>query len=474
MALRTNALHIRNARIRLALAALALLPATLAAGQQDSAQDPTQDWGTLDLDSLISRLPTIGSERSWDEDNRKWVKHPAVLQFQDRIGGGVQLSDTQWSAALLKSGAIRMRNKWPKDVPLAISMRDPAWLPLCEIEMTPTTPSSLSPAKAGSTVGEFCGTCALGREERAAHQVLGALPPGKHEVTFAVQIERGTPLFGPEEDVPPQGVVWAGHMAFTVEIVSSIDEVLPPLSEETLDDAVAESLWMQLVGDARGHTTELLCLWGEQPSTFERLRGVVVGIDAELWNEGKLMETQHFVAKVDYSGDPSDPKKGWLRGTEGFETLPLVQTGRSQPTPIVMLDGPGGTYWKDWHQFFRNQLLAGGYVSPEDEALFFIADGVDEARQEILNFYSCYHSSRYVDHGQKLVLRLKHSLSEALIKSLNEEFQDIVREGSIEACDPYREERDEPDLLELSRLSLSFNRRNFGCLRQLIDRINKF
>jgi uncharacterized protein (TIGR00730 family) len=157
---------------------------------------------------------------------------------------------------------------------------------------------------------------------------------------------------------------------------------------------------------------------------------------------------------------------------EGFETLTLVQTGRSEPTPIVMLDGPGGTYWKDWHQFFQKELLASGYVSPEDEALFLITDDLEEARQEILNFYHGYHSSRYVDRGRKLVVRLKHALSEESIKSLNEEFQDIVLEGSIEACDPYEEEGDEPDLLELPRLSLSFNRRNFGRLRQLIDRIN--
>jgi hypothetical protein len=77
-----------------------------------------------------------------------------------------------------------------------------------------------------------------------------------------------------------------------------------------------------------------------------------------------------------------------------------------------------------------------------------------------------------VDRGRKLVVRLKHALFEESIKSLNEEFRDIVSGGSIEACDPYREEGDEPELLELSRLSLSFNRRNFGRLRQFIDRIN--
>ncbi len=157
---------------------------------------------------------------------------------------------------------------------------------------------------------------------------------------------------------------------------------------------------------------------------------------------------------------------------ESFETLTLVQTGRSQPTPSVMLDAPGGTYWKDWNQLVQNHFIAGGYVSPEDEALFFITDDVEEACQEIHRFYRVYHSSRYVDHARTLVLRLKKSLSEASIKTLNEEFQDIVQEGSIEACGPSPEEEDEPKLLELPRLSFSFNRRNFGRLRQLIDCIN--
>lgn len=159
---------------------------------------------------------------------------------------------------------------------------------------------------------------------------------------------------------------------------------------------------------------------------------------------------------------------------EGFETLTLVQTGRSEPTPIIMLDAPGGTYWKDWYQFFQRQLSQRGYVSSEDEALFCITDNVDEACQEICNFYNRYHSSRYVDRKRKLVLRLKEPLSEEWIKGLNQEFQDILLDGAIEACEPFPEESDETELWELARLSLSFNRRNFGRLRQLIDRINRF
>ena len=33
---------------------------------------------------------------------------------------------------------------------------------------------------------------------------------------------------------------------------------------------------------------------------------------------------------------------------EAFELLTLVQTGKAQPGPIVLLDVPGGTYWSSW------------------------------------------------------------------------------------------------------------------------------
>ena len=35
---------------------------------------------------------------------------------------------------------------------------------------------------------------------------------------------------------------------------------------------------------------------------------------------------------------------------EGFEVLTLVQTGKSHLFPIVMVDEPGGDYWKRWHR----------------------------------------------------------------------------------------------------------------------------
>jgi len=158
---------------------------------------------------------------------------------------------------------------------------------------------------------------------------------------------------------------------------------------------------------------------------------------------------------------------------EGFEVLTLLQTGRNVPTPVVMLDSPGGTYWKEWSRFVEGQMFDGGYLSPEDRELFLITDSVEEACREIQDFYRIYHSSRYVQRGEKLLLRLKRPLSDKELGALNGEFEDLLVEGLIESAEPSPEEKDEPEVRDLFRLSLSFNRRSFGRLRQLIDRINQ-
>ena len=43
---------------------------------------------------------------------------------------------------------------------------------------------------------------------------------------------------------------------------------------------------------------------------------------------------------------------------EGFEALTLMQTGKSQLIPLVLLDRPGGTYWKTWEQHVREKPAA--------------------------------------------------------------------------------------------------------------------
>ena len=156
---------------------------------------------------------------------------------------------------------------------------------------------------------------------------------------------------------------------------------------------------------------------------------------------------------------------------EALEVLTLLQTGKRDMVPVVLLDAPGGDYWRSFHEFVERQLLARKMINPEDLGLYRITASVDEAVDEILGFFRVYHSMRYVH--RRLVLRLLSRPSDALLAQLNARFADILTEGRIELSGPLSEERDEPALADLPRLALHFNRREFGRLRQLIDCINR-
>lgn len=155
---------------------------------------------------------------------------------------------------------------------------------------------------------------------------------------------------------------------------------------------------------------------------------------------------------------------------EAMETLTLMQTGKQTMTPLVLLDHPGGSYWKDLGEFIEKQLGNGGMISPEDVRLYKITNSVDQAIEETLNFYRVYHSMRYVKN--RLVFRLKAPLAESKLAYIRENYADILVDGTYEQTTAQPEEVGEPDLSELPRLVFHFNRRALGRLRMLIDCIN--
>lgn len=155
---------------------------------------------------------------------------------------------------------------------------------------------------------------------------------------------------------------------------------------------------------------------------------------------------------------------------EAFETLTLVQTGKRDLMPLVMLDEPGGTYWSAFLKYIRDELLDNGLISPSDLALFKVTDNVEEAVEEVLGFYSVYNSMRFI--RDRLVLRLHVEPTPQLIERLNDEFADVCASGRIERATMHRLEADDEHLATLPRLSLVFNRKASGRLRQMIDVIN--
>jgi uncharacterized protein (TIGR00730 family) len=153
---------------------------------------------------------------------------------------------------------------------------------------------------------------------------------------------------------------------------------------------------------------------------------------------------------------------------EGFEALTLMQTGKSELLPVVFVDEPGGSYWRDWQRYVETHLQARGLISPEDLALFKVTDDVDAAVREVCGFYRNYHSSRYV--GELLVIRVREAPDEEKLEALNEEFAPILADGRITVCEALPDEGGE--VAGLPRLALHYDRRSVGRLRRLIDRLN--
>jgi uncharacterized protein (TIGR00730 family) len=158
---------------------------------------------------------------------------------------------------------------------------------------------------------------------------------------------------------------------------------------------------------------------------------------------------------------------------EAMETLTLVQTGKNPPIPLVLIDDDQGGYWEPWFEFLRDILLPRGLISGEDFGLFTITRDPFEAAQIINDFYRVYHSSRFV--GKTLVIRLNKPLNAEQIDILQAEFSEIVEPGSRLAMAPHLPaELDQPDLLDLPRLTFEFNRRSYGLLEAFIRRLNSF
>src|SRR5271154_985077 len=141
----------------------------------------------------------------------------------------------------------------------------------------------------------------------------------------------------------------------------------------------------------------------------------------------KLIFIRHSDAIVLFPG-------GFGTMDEGYEAITLMQTGKSQLMPLVLVDQPGGDYWKTWDKNIREQLLCNQLISADDLNLYQITDRADEAVKIITRFYRNFHSTRFVK--DLLVIRLKNSPAESALAALNRDFADIIVSGGIKSIKP--------------------------------------
>ncbi len=247
------------------------------------------------------------------------------------------------------------------------------------------------------------------------------------------------------------------------------------IAAEEFGRKIVESGWMVITGAGAGIMEAGHRGAGRDDSfglnillPFEQSANSVVQGDSKLvtlryFFTRKLMFIKESDAVVLFPG-------GFGTHDEAFEALTLMQTGKSHIFPIVMVDEPGGNYWKLWQRFIEDALRARDYISPHDTSLFHVTDSVDEAVKEVTGFYRVYHSMRYVH--KELVLRLRTALSDRLLEQIKWSFADILVGGEFQQVPALPEEANEPELMNLPRLKFRFDRHAIGRLRQLIDVIN--
>ena len=239
--------------------------------------------------------------------------------------------------------------------------------------------------------------------------------------------------------------------------------------------AVASRGWMVVTGAGPG-----IMAAGMEGAGTEQSLGVNIrlpfeqGANAFIAEDEKLVEMKYFFTRKLMLVKESD---GFVVLPGGFgtldellELLTLLQTGKAEPTPLVLLEVPGGTYWHQWREFVNESVASRGLISPEDDCLYRVVDDVEDAVAEVLGFYRNFHSRRFV--GPDMVVRLQVAPTDDELAALNEEFGDLCTEGSIERTEPTGAERATKDNVELPRLKLRFDVFKQSRLRLFIDALN--
>jgi uncharacterized protein (TIGR00730 family) len=132
-------------------------------------------------------------------------------------------------------------------------------------------------------------------------------------------------------------------------------------------------------------------------------RGLSVGFNIELPHEQSSnpyldisLTFRHFYARKTMFVKAAEGfvvfPGGFGTADELFEALTLIQTGKVLHFPVVLYES---AYWDELLDWFRDDLLRDGMISPADVELLYVTDDPEEAVTQVLNCYErrCTHVS---------------------------------------------------------------------------------
>lgn len=245
---------------------------------------------------------------------------------------------------------------------------------------------------------------------------------------------------------------------------------------ETLGRKMVEQGWFVVTGAATGimeaghrgagrnHSMGLNIMLPFEQESNEIIRGDAKLVTMKYFFTRKLMFVKECDAVICLPG-------GFGTLDEALEVLTLLQTGKRELMPVVLLDAPGGHYWRDWDTFVRRNLLDGGMISQEDLHLALVTNDVDAAVADVTSFYRVFHSMEY--QSGRLTFRLRNAPTTKQLATMDRDFGDILVDGQFDLREQeVLENGPVADAAPVVQLSFHFNRRSHGRLRQLVNWIN--
>lgn len=344
--------------------------------------------------------------------------------------------------------------------------------------LEPPLPPPIEPADAYAQLAAALDALPTGRHRRLATQMVESLTelfriqPAlvDMKITGAALAEMGEAfeMFAPYEDAPKVTIFGSARTRENDPLWHAARDVAADL---------ARAGWMVITGAGPGIMQAAMEGAGREQSIgvsirlpFEQGANPVIAGD-EKYVSMKYFFTRKLMLVKESRGFICLPG-GFGTLDETFELLTLTQTGKGLPVPIVFLDTPGDPYWETVHDVIDGLLVKRGLVAPADTSLYLVTDDCHEAVEEVLRFYSNYHSLRYV--GDLLVLRLQHAVTDEQLDTLNARFGHLCKSGSIARVDALDPERKERDHVDLPRIAFVFAKHGYGELRALIDTLNSF
>lgn len=241
--------------------------------------------------------------------------------------------------------------------------------------------------------------------------------------------------------------------------------------------AMAEQNWMVITGAGPG-----IMAAGHEGAGAEKSFGASIRLPLEsepnifIAGNTKLINFKYFFTRKVTFIKESDGfallPGGFGTMDEAFELLTLMQTGKSDLHPVVLLEEPGSDFWSEWLRLLEKSLIPRNLISPEDMHMICHARTIDAAVEELVNFYRNYQSQRYVDG--MLVLRLLRLPPDVEIEGLATGFADIIGSRGLRVTEASAAEIADDDEVNCQRLAVDFNQTSVGRLRLLIDELNRF